>query len=470
VKFDDARTVESGTTLSTGVCVVGAGAAGIALATAFAERGVETLVVEAGGMGRDLGTQSLYRGRVTGGVLPYDYLVTSRLRQFGGTTNHWGGRTLPINAHVFGPRRGVPGGEWPFPRSELDPYYARAARFLGASRPYRASRPVSGDAPFIPVSSYPIRHVRLRETYRETLERSRSVRILLFGNVVALETEADGRRLRTVKVATLGGNKFSVEARVFVIATGAIENARLLLQPSQAHPHGLANEHDLVGRYFTEHVFLPPGRVVRASQRWPRVATLSAGLQARHELLDVEIDLRGLSNKPGEVSRAVLSTTRVMDEPSEDPRVYRSTLSSEAFPQWSNRVTLTTERDELGQQACTLHFALSDIDRHNLHETQRILTRVVGERGWGRLRHVAIPLRFGLGNHHIGTTRMNRNPRVGVVDAQCRVHSVTNLFIAGSSVFPSAGAANPTFTLVALAFRLADHLTRGIRDGAFNRA
>ncbi|MGH9160961.1 MAG: hypothetical protein ACRD2X_13375, partial [Vicinamibacteraceae bacterium] len=172
--FEDARRVESGATLTTGVCVVGAGAAGIALATAFAERGVEALVVEAGGLGRDLGTQSLYRGRVTGSLLPYDYLMTSRLRQFGGTTNHWGGRTLPINAHVFGPRPGVSGGEWPFPKGELDPYYARAATFLGAITPYRASRPPPEDAPFIQVHSYPIRHVRLSETYREALERSRS--------------------------------------------------------------------------------------------------------------------------------------------------------------------------------------------------------------------------------------------------------------------------------------------------------
>lgn len=470
MKFEDARRVESGTTLTTGVCVVGAGAAGIALAAAFAERGVDALVVESGGMGRDLGTQSLYRGRVTGGLLPHDYLVTSRLRRFGGTTNHWGGRSLPINAHVFGPRPGVPAGEWPFPSSELDPYYARAATFLGAIRRYRASRPLSGDAPFIPVHGYPIRHVRLSETYRETLERAGSVRVLLFGNVVALETEPEGRWLRAVSVATLGGNKLSVEARAFVIATGAIENARLLLQPSEAHPRGLGNEHDLVGRYFTDHIFLPPGRAVRASQRWPTVATLSADLQARHELLDVEIDLRGLGNQPDEVSRAVLSATRVLDDPPANPRVYRSTLSSEVLPRWSNRVTLTTERDELGQRACTLHFALSDIDRRSLNETQRLLSRVVGERGWGRLRHVAVPLRFGLGDHHIGTTRMNPHPRVGVVDAHCRAHGLTNLFIAGSSVFPSAGAANPTFTIVALAFRLADHLIHGIRDGAFNRA
>jgi choline dehydrogenase-like flavoprotein len=62
--------------------------------------------------------------------------------------------------------------------------------------------------------------------------------------------------------------------------------------------------------------------------------------------------------------------------------------------------------------------------------------------------------------HHMGTTRMSQDPRLGVVDKDCRVHEVGNLYIAGSSVFPTAGMANPTLTIVALAVRLADHIKR----------
>jgi choline dehydrogenase-like flavoprotein len=60
--------------------------------------------------------------------------------------------------------------------------------------------------------------------------------------------------------------------------------------------------------------------------------------------------------------------------------------------------------------------------------------------------------------HHMGTTRMHADPRQGVVDAQCRVHGIENLFIAGSSVFPTCGADMPTITIVALALRLAEHI------------
>jgi choline dehydrogenase-like flavoprotein len=71
------------------------------------------------------------------------------------------------------------------------------------------------------------------------------------------------------------------------------------------------------------------------------------------------------------------------------------------------------------------------------------------------------------GKHHIGTTRMHTDPAQGVVDADCRVHDLTNLFVAGSSVFPTGGYANPTLTIVALAVRLADHLKERLRAGGF---
>ena len=61
-------------------------------------------------------------------------------------------------------------------------------------------------------------------------------------------------------------------------------------------------------------------------------------------------------------------------------------------------------------------------------------------------------------SHHMGTTRMHESPRMGVTDANCRVHGLQNLYVAGSSLFPCAGHQNPTLTIVALALRLADHL------------
>jgi choline dehydrogenase-like flavoprotein len=74
------------------------------------------------------------------------------------------------------------------------------------------------------------------------------------------------------------------------------------------------------------------------------------------------------------------------------------------------------------------------------------------------------PVSLSSGMHHMGTTRMHDDPRQGVVDANCRVHDLANLYVAGSSVFPTGGVANPTLTNVALAIRLADHLKQTAGD------
>jgi choline dehydrogenase-like flavoprotein len=115
-----------------------------------------------------------------------------------------------------------------------------------------------------------------------------------------------------------------------------------------------------------------------------------------------------------------------------------------------------------------LHWELSPIDERSMRRSQEILGREVGRAGLGRVRS-ALEDEKGLWTkpegayHHIGTTRMHEDPKQGVVDAKGRVHGISNLYIAGSSVFPTAGYANPTLTIVALAVRLADHVKRLLR-------
>lgn len=111
-----------------------------------------------------------------------------------------------------------------------------------------------------------------------------------------------------------------------------------------------------------------------------------------------------------------------------------------------------------------LNWRLSDLDRHNVRQAMEILGTEIGRAGVGRLRILleqnesAWPADLVGGYHLIGTTRMNDDPKRGVVDRDCRVHDMSNLYVAGSSVFPTAGSGNPTLLIVALALRLADHL------------
>ena len=136
---------------------------------------------------------------------------------------------------------------------------------------------------------------------------------------------------------------------------------------------------------------------------------------------------------------------------------------TEQAPNPESRVFLGDEKDHFGQRRAVLDWQLTELDTASAHETVKVVTREMGIAGLGRVRSVfpngGFPEVDARGAfHHMGTTRMHRDPSQGVVDANCRFHSVSNLYVAGSSVFPTTGMSNPTFTILALAFRLAEHL------------
>lgn len=141
-------------------------------------------------------------------------------------------------------------------------------------------------------------------------------------------------------------------------------------------------------------------------------------------------------------------------------------LHGEQAPRADSRVSLTEKTDALGMPRLRVDWRYGAGDIESLRHTLDLLAREFERSGAGRLeyRHETLEedlLRFGAyGGHHIGTTRMGGDPRTSVVDAQCRVHSVRNLFVAGSSVFPTSSQANPTLTLIALSLRLGQHLSR----------
>lgn len=139
---------------------------------------------------------------------------------------------------------------------------------------------------------------------------------------------------------------------------------------------------------------------------------------------------------------------------------------TEQAPNPENRLMLSHERDRLGCQKVKLHWRWREIDTESVKRTQEILAEEIARAGLGRLeiaRNGSLPQLLSPGMHHpTGGTRMHTDPKQGVVDAKCKVHGVSNLFVAGSSVFPTGGFANPTLTIVAMAIRLADEVKQAI--------
>ncbi len=249
-------------TIPADLCIIGAGAAGISLACALIDSGLSVLVLEAGRLDFDADTQSLYHGEnVSFNHFPLEH---TRLRYFGGTTNHWNGMCARFTAFDLAPRPGIPHTGWPLSAETLAAYYPAAEHVCQLGRvawddltgwQHAAGFPA---LPPMPATIMPgIAHwsppSRFGEVYRDTLARAANVRVLLGANVQELIADDRAAHVERAEVKCLGGPRCTITAKRFVLALGGMETTRLLLLSQRQQPAGLGNGSGLVGRFYTDH-------------------------------------------------------------------------------------------------------------------------------------------------------------------------------------------------------------------------
>lgn len=517
----DGRNVANGSEFSTGVCIVGAGPAGISLGCAFSGRGFEVTILESGGLQAEPETQALAAGEIGG--IGYVPLESARLRAFGGATGLWGGWCRPFDEIDFEERSWVPHSGWPIKKADLDEYYLQAQQLceLGPFD-YDPANWELRNTPPLPLPDTDIRTrlvqfskpTRFGVRYRTPILGSPNVRLMIHSNVVQIEP-FENSQIKRLHVATLEGNRFTVKARLYVLAAGGIENARLLLASNQVVSAGVGNQHDVVGRYYADHMQLDTAAVFplrkdvpfnlylgedRSTMRQPRAPggnpvavmgylTLSPELQKQEQILNYscKIPRTSLGDYYLHTQSQCITTARLHRKLAERVRTlldsasdamsigcrrmfgrehtfYKIVTTQEQAPNPSSRVLLGSSKDCLGVPVARLHWELTDLDRHTLKVAVARLRRAFNASGVARL-NVPIdlddaqwPSNIGCSWHHCGMTRMHCDPKRGVVDADSRVHGIHNLFIAGSSVFTTNGHGNPTLTVVALTLRLADRI------------
>jgi choline dehydrogenase-like flavoprotein len=466
------------------VCIIGAGPAGITLAQRLGRRGVAVGLFEAGALEASPESQEVYQGETAG--QPYYPLEASRLRFFGGTSNHWGGWTRPLDPHDFEAKAHHPLGGWPFGKADLDPYAAEADDILDLTAhlppPDLLAAPELSIEPRLFRFSRPA--TRFGEKFRSDLEQSEAVQVFLNANLIDLRLD-EGRRF--VSEAVFRSYRrpapFSVQARFFVLCLGGIENPRALLNANSQIAAGLGNEHDLVGRYFMEHPHAPVGRaVVRRPLTWMVVYSPRPEFMRSSRILNFGLrigdfdqwnsaDFDGAlkAGPPCDLAFKALLAAEMKGEPAPCAAHAGDVfVACEQSLDPDNRVTLTEEQDRFGLRKARLEWRLSDMDLRTIHTAALEVGRILAERDVGRMKVLDWIMNRDLpdgsqlwgGNHHIGTTRMSVGPKEGVVDADAKLHALENLYVAGSSVFPTSGHANPTYTIIQLALRQADHLRK----------
>ncbi|MCB0352836.1 MAG: GMC family oxidoreductase [Bdellovibrionales bacterium] len=472
LEFGD--TIPSGSTLHADIAVFGAGAAGIAFAREFLDSNQKLLLVESGDRVPDSTIQSLYDGKTIGSPYP---LSGSRSRQFGGSTNCWAGLVARLDPIDFEKRNYIPHSGWPIHYDELVPFYERAESLLQAND---GSLDAFSDAPFSPITFseklrtkiYQWRPKRFLD-FLSDFERSRQIRLVLRSNVVALHLNGDKWSIDSVTVKTLDGNTFRAVANRYVLALGALENARLLLSSATEDWPGVGNEYDIVGRFFMEHPHLDnqlqlmsfDGRFQGysgSSDFYPAIA-LSEETLRTERLCNSAFFLPVSGSAPSDPWAKRVQTIATSFGLSSGAECFPVGIPIEQIPNPESRVSLDSERDILGMPMVTLNWQLTPEDLTSLQRTVEILVQEFGAFHVGRfqnsLKQRSLKNPLG-GNHHMGTTRMATRPQEGVVDRDCKVFGTDNLYVLGSSVFPTSGAANPTLTILALAMRLADHLRK----------
>jgi choline dehydrogenase-like flavoprotein len=466
------------------VCIVGSGPAGVVLGMQLARAGLRTLIIEAGANPSEMAKEKRFEQlnyATTSGDRPYP-LTASRAMLPGGTSTLWTGNTprlLPIDfeRNAYTP----PGTGWPIDYATVEPYYEKAEQLFHVTgesnvrylpprhRPLPnevrgGNRMVKGLLARVDVVAFDTFRSRARTGGPIRVARDLLPDFVKFPTAVFLPAVtmrhlvADSRdHIAGVLVSDVSGKEKLIGARSFVLAAGAVESARrLLLSHSEHSPLGIGNAYDQVGRTFGDHLnYSFTASVATAGMRYSGALPQAVRSWQFYELFK----RRGLG------SLALVATLRETDTP--DHLEFGLTAACEMEPVATNRVTLDESvRDLWGDPVAHLHFSVSERDRHT--ETAMHALVVSLYRRLGAKDITELPTHWG--HHHLGTVRMGANPRTSVVDADHCVHGMRNLFVLTSGNFVTSGPANPTLLIVALAHRLAEHLSARMTAGAFAQA
>jgi choline dehydrogenase-like flavoprotein len=436
-------------------------------------------------------------------------------RRVGGSTWHWAGacpRLLP-NDFAIRTNYGV-GVDWPLTYDDLEPWYLKAEYELGVAGDSTTDygSPRSGDFPMPPIpfasgdalfvkageklglpvvmtpqaknsiESYmgrpqccgsgtcsPICPIQARYDATTHLDMAEANGVTLLENSVVFRIDLDDSGNATgVTFRRPDKTEGAVTCRLLVVAANAIETPKLLLMSaSDRAPNGVANRSDQVGRNLADHIAVSSCAVVDGVYAGSRGPLEIAGIDAvrdghfRSQHAAFRIQVLNTAGSPRDYAKAYIDAGYSGAEVSSlvrysAPRSICLSAIIEQLPDPENRVTVhPSEVDAIGIPRPQIHYSIDDYTRRGIDVAQEVNRQVLEAAGGKNPTAYSTP---ASACHIMGTTRMGADPATSVTDQFGRSHDHPNLFIAGSSLFPAGGAANPTLTISAVALRTANHI------------
>lgn len=464
--------------------VIGAGPAGLHLAQLLAARG-KVLVVEAGNAVDTVSLgDDIYEIVQTGRPLPE---LGTRLLAFGGSSNHWGGHSRPMSREAFGNRPGFPA--WPIGYDDYAAYIAEAGEFLNVA-PFEQPRKPSSI-----VSGIFAGHQHLEATqfhysdpqvhfgdpgFVSQMQSDRRIDVLVDTRLIDIDLSSDGARVESISVLHRPSRETAKLAiSQLFLCTGGVENARILLWSGRKYSSGnplVGGPNELSGTHFTEKPYFWPVEMFVDSRADFTNATarpdyqsdlcweLTEDFRTKHGLPRFGVFPGHSTDVPATVSKEELGSV-IYARQSDRYVKLDPAFQCEQTPHAGSYVRLSDDLDADGVARPELRWEISASDLAAYRKAAVLFCGVLSQNGVARCRLKPAfraedwsDVYIAGCNHHIGTTRMGATARDGVVDGDCKVFGLNNMFVAGSSVFPSCDYVNPTLNLVALAGRLARHI------------
>jgi len=462
-------------------CIIGGGVVGLSTAVKLAQKlkNKSIVVLESGGESPGK-AQIANDGEIIGNTA-YS-LISSRMRGLGGTQLVWGGNSRPFSPYDFEERHWIANSGWPISYSEYYKYLKSATIDLDIDNSdWSYKHPELKHIKLLHKDFFHHTHYKLSpqivhnssratgtfyQSKNKLIKSLSNLHIIINSTVSNLEFNQDNSIFSGLVIKNLINKSAKIKSKNFIFASGALENARLLKYFCDLD-HGPKLEcYDSIGRYFMEHphrrinLILSPdevkfkfndyfGKIIGSSLHQARFR-LSDTMQSKSLLNSIDVSI--LAPKRKKLFKNIFSPEHMLEV----------VLLMEQEPNIFNRIELTTEKDIFGIPKIKLHWKLSEQDWKSLESVSSIVDRFIGANNIGRSKSIKLNRKQIIrgGHHHMGTTRMGLTPKNSVVDSNCKVFGIKNVYMSGGSVFTTSGSANPTINMLALAHRLVDYLVK----------